>query len=538
MKRKPLLFLPSPGLAVLLSLLVAFSRAQNEETPPLQVPPRYMREFEVLLKPEARFLRVGGRFVSSAEGPVCNEIQIWFNGTLLDDRRLIGPAEVTTPLMPVDYTVIFPRFCPRRMAFAFKQDADDLLNNGPWTPFFFRERYATHHVGPFIQLDISDLPKKPVNTVRLVNGHSWATFQLSTLETAADSVEFNELLLPMPAYLILRKSPAERARYEHLLMTGEMPDVEKAELIAALGIADATTPGVPLETAIVKFRQSLETSSDFPSRSEVLYRLLAAGIATGSPPLPEAALRSALAEAPGVWGDLARALLAARDKQPPPPERPILSTPIVHQPVRADGIADEPFWPHCPSIPLRHIMGTNETVEGGIASLRAAAAPNGLALLFEGTFDPNVKFVCGLAPDSPVWDDNAIEVLIARDLQFQTYYELNVSLLGTRYDGINGWRTDHDVSWTGPWQSASRLLGETFTIEYLIPWDLFGRIASPPHGTFFIANTLRTWITLDENNKRNRRFLSPVENPIVDAHRLQNGLVFHVVSLPLQQPEH
>jgi len=514
-------------ILLVLSLAVPLvSRGQETNPPPPRVPPRSMREFDLPASPDARVLRVGGYFAGPAEGPLESLIQIWLNGILLDGRRLLGPAEATTPLMPVAYKVLFPRFDPQRMAFAFKQDADSIINNGPWNAYFFRERYATHHVGPFIQLDLSGLSLQPSNTVRLVNGHAWATFILSTLETAPEAVTFEEPLLPMPAYLILRKSPTDRALYERHLTTGQMSDVERAELLAAFGIADATTEGVPLEQAVDKLRRSLETAPDFPSRAEVFYRLAAAWVSAGSPPIPESTLREGIREAAGEWGDLARALLAARDGQPSS-GRPVLSVPLVSGPARPDGLANEPFWADCPSIPLRHPMGAEEVFEG-VTEMRAAAAANGLALLFQGTFDPAVKFVCGLDADSPVWEDNAIEVMMARDLQFRNYYELNVTLLGTRYDGLNRWRTDHDVTWTGPWQSATRLQESTFTVEYLIPWSFFDREERPPAGTLMVANLFRVWITLDEKGNRHCRFLSPVPTTIVDAHRLQIGVVFRL----------
>ncbi len=490
------------------------------------VPRRAMREFPLAAVEDARVLRFGGRFVSTAEGPIESEIRIYFNGVRLDGARLRGHPEATTPLMPLDYGVIYPRYHAGRGTFAFKNDADDIHNNGPWTDRYHRTRFAANHVGAFIQLELDGLPIPETNIIRVVNGHEWREFLVTTLEFASEPVDLETPLLPMPTYLVLRQSATERAHYTRLLETGNLPSVEAAELLAALGIADATTDPPRPEAAVARFRESLRTAEAFPSRAETLYRLVAFWQTAGACPIAEPDLRAAVAGAPGPWGALARTLLAARDGKPSP-DRLLLDVPLVEGSHQVDGIGDDPFWQACPAIPVAHLMGTDDTVPDTTV-VRIAATQAGLAVLFEGTADPSIKHSTGLEPDSPVWRDNCMELFVGRDLQFSRYYELNVSTLGGRYDGMHGWMSESGAAWNGDWQSSARFLDGRFAIEYQLPWSLFDLPGPPEKGDLLVANTMRILVDHDETGKRRTRILSAVPHEQVNTHRLMEGFVIRI----------
>lgn len=498
------------------------------------VPGRGLTNLTVRAAAGDRILRLGGHYLTKSEGSLEPGLGLTLNGTPLDGSRLRGPAFITTPLLEKAYGSVFLRYHAATRTFVFKRDADEIPNNGPWTPYYRPVRYKTNHSLPWIQLDVGDLLKAGDNSLVVTNVYE-SRFALTALSTTATVEEAPDPLLPMPSWIVFSQSAAERTAYEKALEAGLFKGEEKAELLAALGVHEAVDRH-DMAAAATHWKAALAAAPAFPSRPEILYRTVAERVTSGAWLLPEADVRAGLKDpsGPDGWTELAQTVLATADGRPAAGPRLVVTAALAAGPLKIDGVPDEPVWETARAYPLQYVLGTN-AVQAGWGEVRFAFSADQLAVAFSGRLPTSVVWTAGTNRDASVWKDNAVELLLSPDPQFRTYYELNASPNGGVFDGRHGWYWKGDPDWNGEWTTVGRIEGDRFTLEYGIPWKTIGLDGPPPPNRRLTATVIRVLVDKNEKGEPVVTYLSVTPHRFFDTHRLMDGLLLQFPAVNTQE---
>ena len=488
------------------------------------MPPRSQQLIPLPATPASSILYLEGRLDFFDEISAETAIRLYLNSVLLDGSRLLGSNTILFAENPRLSTPPFPRYSSDDHCFAFPVDPDFIAGNGP-----FHDELSERTIGcPYLlQLKVGDLLQPKGNELYIING-SRRKFVIRQCTLQNKPLIQAEPLLHTPAWTLFYYSAEMRARYTEALGQDLFNEHEKAHILAALGTGELLRAGGDRALAVRDWQQALASSTSFNLRGEAAYRLAAERQLSGkwADEKTEALVRAA-AVGNDAWAELAAALLTVMNRRPVAQSpRPIICPPLVHGPQKVDGVLDEPFWKTLTAYPLTNAMASwrsDSSLPYYKTDVRVAVLPDGLALGFTGDLPDDVHWRTGLGRDESVWEDNCVECFIAPSADLHYYYELNATPLGGQFDGRHEWWWKCNPGWNGKWQTAARLNGTQFTIEYFVPWTDFGLTQKPPSGTVFLFDATRYLVRDTSKEHDDGIFYTLTPHRAFDCHRLMDG---------------